>query len=264
MLTIAFDSIDLDLIAASGQCFRWQRLSDGRYAIPVFGAVFEARQTASDAVTFESEWDESRALAAMRRYFDADCDYARILRDVPPEDEALFEAANLGLGMRILRQPLWETLVSFILSQNNNIPRIRGLIERLCGGALAPFPPAQAVAAMGEESLRALGMGYRAPYVRKAAQRFTSEEESRLSAMDYPHAREALTAYAGVGGKVADCVCLYALGHKRAFPVDVWVKRALEAHYPGGFPLADSPYAGVYQQVLFERERMKGAKSRGA
>lgn len=260
MTLLTLDSVDLDRIAGSGQCFRWQRVADGRYAIPLHGAVFTVRQAGERAVLIESDWEDKRAEAAMRAYFDAACDYAAILDAVPRTDGALLSAARFGRGMRILRQPLWETLVSFILSQNNNIPRIRGLVERLCGGALAPFPGPEAVARLGEGGLRALGAGYRAPYVAGAAERFARGEGSALETMDYPAAREALKAYKGVGGKVADCVCLYALGHKRAFPVDVWMRRALEAYYPGGFPLAGSPYAGVYQQLLFYREREESAR----
>lgn len=264
MVSLTLDALDLDRIADSGQCFRWARLSDGHYAIPLHGTVFTARQTGRDAMRVEGEWDDARVLEAMREYFDADCDYAAIYAGIDPADRALTDAAAYGRGIRILRQPLWEALASFVISQNNNIPRIRGIIERLCGGADAPFPGPQAVAAMGVEALRAAGAGYRAGYLISAAERFTPREESELAALDFARARERLMTYTGIGGKVADCICLFGLGHKRAFPRDVWVKRVLERRYPQGFALEDSDFAGVYQQVLFAHERALAADARKA
>ena len=264
MITLRLDSVDLDRIADSGQCFRWQRLSDGRYAVPLHGTVFELRQIAHDAVEADGAWEEERLLSAMRAYLDAECDYASLALAADPTDAYLCAALSYGRGLRILRQPLWETLVSFIISQNNNIPRIRGIVERLCGGARAPFPAPQAVAAMGEEGIRAIGCGYRAAYLARAAERFTPQEERALSALSGPQARERLMDYAGVGGKVADCICLFGLGHKEAFPRDVWVKRILAQHYPQGFYLEDSPFAGVYQQLMFAYERESAGKSAAA
>ena len=259
MVSLTLDTLDLDRIADSGQCFRWARLSDGHYAIPLHDTVFTVRQTSRDAMSVECEWDDDRALEAMRAYFDADCDYAAIYAGIDPADRYLTDAAAYGRGIRILRQPLWETVVSFVISQNNNIPRIRGIIERICGGADAPFPQPRAVAAMGEEGLRAAGAGYRAGYLLAAAQRFTPQEERKLQSLDFARARERLMTYTGIGGKVADCICLFSLGHKRAFPRDVWVRRILAQRYPQGFALEDSDFAGVYQQVLFAHERALAA-----
>ena len=264
MITIAMDSVDLEQIEASGQCFRWQRLSDARYAIPLHGTVFTVRQLARDAVEVDGDWPEERLAATMRAYFDADFDYSALAQAVDPADAYLCAALSYGRGLRILRQPLWETLVSFIISQNNNIPRIRGIVQRLCGGELAPFPAPRAVAAMGEDRLREIGSGYRAPYLLRAAQRFDAREEEEMLAMDGAAARERLMQYAGVGGKVADCIRLFALGHRAAFPRDVWVKRILAEHYPQGFALENDPNAGVYQQFMFAYERATaGEKRRG-
>ena len=255
MISLTFDALDLERIADSGQCFRWSRLADGHYAIPLHGTVFTVRQTAQNAMTVECDWDDNRTADAMRAYFDADCDYAAIYARINPADRFLTDAAAYGRGIRILRQPAWEAVASFIISQNNNIPRIRGIISRLCGGELSPFPTPQAVAAMGEEGLRAAGAGYRAAYLLSAAERFTAQEEARLCALGFSAARDRLMTYKGVGGKVADCICLFGLGHKRAFPRDVWVRRVLAQRYPQGFAPEESEHAGVYQQVLFAYER---------
>ena len=264
MVCLTLDALDLDRIADSGQCFRWIHLSDGHYAIPLHGTVFTVRQTAPNAMAVECDWDEARALEAMRAYFDAECDYASIYAGIDLADRFLIDAAAYGRGIRILRQPLWEATASMIISQNNNIPRIKGIIERICGGESAPFPQPRAFVAMGENALRAAGAGYRAGYLFAAAQRFTDQEERELQALDYPQARERLMTYTGIGGKVADCICLFGLGHKRAFPRDVWVKRVLSQRYPQGFALEDSPHAGVYQQVLFAHERALSERERQA
>lgn len=250
MTALEFDAVDLDLIAESGQCFRWQRIGDGRYAIPLGGGVYEARQLSPTAVIFSGPGDEEAVAGAMRAYFDWGADYAS-LTALADGDDYLRAALAHARGLRILRQPLWETLCSFIVSQNNNIPRIRGILERLCGGALSPFPGPEAVRALGEAGLRALGTGYRAPYLLAAAERFSEAEARALCGLGYAQARSRLCGYTGVGGKVADCVCLFALGHKSAFPRDVWMKRVLAEQYPEGFPLLDHPQSGVLQQAMF-------------
>lgn len=256
MTTLKFDHIDLDLIAASGQCFRWIPLGAGKYAIPVYGTVFAAEQIGPHAVRFEAEWPDACVCEAMEHYFDVQSDYGAILRDIDPADGYLRAAAESEQGIRILRQPLWETIASFIVSQNNNIPRIRTILARLCGGAQAPFPDAADVARLTAQEIRAMGLGYRAEYLLRTAGRFAQEDgEAALRGMAYAPAREWLMACAGIGPKVADCICLYGLGLKEAFPMDVWVKRVLERHYPDGFGQRTSPYAGVYQQYMFAYER---------
>lgn len=254
MFSISLDQINLAQIAGSGQCFRWRALGDGRWAVPVYGAVFELEQISPREVRVSAQ-GAPRAEALMREYLDAEADYGAIFAEIDPGDAYLCAAARAGRGIRILRQPLWETAASFIISQNNNIPRIRAIIARLCGGELAPFPPAESVAQMDEAQLRAIGCGYRAGYLLHAARRFAGGDEARLPAMDRDGARAHLVSYRGIGEKVADCICLYGLGHKDAFPEDVWVRRILASHYPQGFAQRTSRFAGVYQQVMFEYER---------
>jgi N-glycosylase/DNA lyase len=144
-------------------------------------------------------------------------------------------------GLRLLRQPFYSTLCGFILSSNNNIPRITGLMQKL--GSLASadgFPTPQEVLAAGEDGLRRMGMGYRARYIYGSA-RLMAEgfDWQALRNTDYETAKKALMAFPGVGGKVADCVLLFALGQGQAFPVDVWMERALK----GWYGLSGSPEA---------------------
>lgn len=256
MFSIMVDEINLSQIAGSGQCFRWKALGEGRWAVPVYGAVFELEQVSRREVRVSCE-ETPRAEALMRNYLDAGTDYGAIFMEIDPADIYLCAAAQAGRGIRILRQPLWETTASFIISQNNNIPRIRSIIEKLCGGETKPFPEAAAVALMDETQLRTIGCGYRAGYLLHAARRFAEGDEDRLRTMSREEARAHLASYKGIGEKVADCICLYGLGHKDAFPVDVWVKRILASHYPQGFAQRTSRFAGVYQQVMFEYERSR-------
>lgn len=256
-MLITFDAINLDQIAYSGQCFRWRKEGDGGYAIPCFGEVLHIRQTAENIV--EADCSEEDWHSRWAAYFDADCpDYAQALAAVPESDQYLMQAAQAGRGIRILRQPLWETMASFIISQNNNIPRITKTLERLCevcGGAEA-FPSPECVGQMTEEQLRQLGMGYRARYIQQAARRFTADRaDLLLPSMDEAQAQAYLTSYLGVGMKVADCIRLFALGQHRTFPVDTWIKRILKEHYSQGLPEAYAPYGGIYQQYMFFYER---------
>lgn len=170
-----------------------------------------------------------------------------------PRDAYLQAAVAYGWGMRILRQDLWEVIVSFIVSQNNNIPRIRKNLRDLCAMQGGAFPTPVALAAAQPETLRALGLGYRAEYLCAAGAHFAQADAlDALRAMSYPEAHTALRAVKGVGPKVADCICLFGLHHVDAFPVDTHVKQILSAHYPKGFPFRRyAGCAGILQQYMF-------------
>lgn len=257
-MQIHAEHMNLDQIAQSGQCFRWQPLPSGGYLIPAFGKTLRIRQAAEnlfEADCAPAEWD-----ALWHSYFDLDTDYGAIIAGIDPEDAFLTAAAAYGGGIRILRQPLWETIACFIVSQNNNIPRIRGIVGRLCAGQPG-FPSPERVAALGEAALRAMGLGYRAPYLHAAAQRFLRENDGQfLPAAGYSDARARLLQYSGIGEKVADCICLFALHHLEAFPMDKWMKRIVQNRYAGHFPLERYPgVQGVMQQYLFYYERSLAA-----
>ena len=257
------EAIDLDKIAASGQCFRWRKTGDGAYAIPAFGRVLHIARDSLGRLEADCARDEWEKL--WRPYFDADTDYAAIRGEIARDDAYLLAAAEAGRGIVILRQEPFETLISFIVSQNNNIPRIRRILAALCadedkkaeGDIIPCFPTPAGIAALGEEGLLRMGMGYRAEYVLEAARRY--ERAPFWADRDEPTADvlRRLTEYKGVGPKVAACVALFGLGRKDAFPVDVWVRRILDARYRGRFPM--ERYArnlGVYQQYMFYYERL--------
>ena len=146
-------------------------------------------------------------------------------------------------GMRILNQDLWETVASFILSQNNNVPRIRGIIRRLserfgekltfAGYVDYSFPSPEALAATTEAELLACGVGYRANYLRAAAAAVVTGELALTAVKELPYleAKRELMRRKGIGEKVADCICLFSLGHLAALPIDVWIKRIFETLY---------------------------------
>lgn len=207
--------------------------------------------------------------AFVLRYFDIQTDYDAVLQTFCG-DPVLMRAAKLSHGIRILRQEPWEALCSFIISQNNNIPRIGKIIRTLSetygekvytsenGQPFYTFPTAQALKKAGTDALYALKTGFRAGYLYDAA-RTVSENPfflTETAGLTTPEAAEKLKQIKGVGNKVAACTLLFGFARHDAFPVDVWVKRALEEYYPDGLtPPLSGPYAGIAQQILFYRRR---------
>lgn len=253
---------DPALIFDCGQCFRFTPDERGVWSGVAFGRELSVERRGdevsirTDEETFESVW---------RRYFDLERDYAAA-RERISRDDFTREAAAFGAGIRILGQDFWEALCSFIISQCNNITRIRGIVERLCelfgdelpGGRHA-FPSAERIASLEPDDLAPLRSGYRAPYIIAAARdvaegRITAEE---LLPMTTEQAIKRLCELEGVGRKVASCVLLFGAGKRDAFPVDVWMKRALAEHYPPDFdPVsAFGEDAGLAQQYIFHYTR---------
>lgn len=244
-----------------GQCFRFTQISDGVYRGAAFGKALTLENTPKGVLLDCSPEDYD---ALWRGYFGLELDYAAI-RERINVTTFMSEAIEFGRGIRILRQDFWEALCSFIVSQCNNIPRIRGIIGRLCeryGEPIAhgvnAFPSAQTVAELSVEELRALGAGYRAEYIQNAARAVANGVISgdSLSEMPFDEAKAALLGIHGVGGKVANCVLLYGLYKLDAFPVDVWMKRALDNYFPKGFDhRVFGEYAGIAQQYIFHYTR---------
>lgn len=249
-------SFDPDQTLDCGQSFRWEKTGDIWQ-----GVAFDRRLTlwreGEDLVLsctpeeFESIW---------RGYFDLDTDYDAIRRELSAMNPVLQKACDYAGGIRILRQEPWEALCSFIISQNNNIPRIKGIIQRLCQtlGELAPhgefrFPTPQRLANSSLEELAPLRAGFRAKYLLSAA-RLVTEGKVDLEAipqMELEKARETLMLIHGVGPKVAECALLYGFHRLEAFPLDVWMKRVMERWFPKNKPEDFGPWAGVAQQYLF-------------
>ena len=185
--------------------------------------------------------------------------------------EYLHACVDYGMGIRILRQDSWETLCSFIISQCNNITRIKGIVERLCelfgdeckanGVSFYTFPTAERLAALEPSDLAGIRSGYRAEYIIAAARAVTNGDINldALKTCDYREAIKTLRQIRGVGEKVANCVVLFGLYHMEAFPIDVWMKRALKEHFPADFdPTSLGAYAGLAQQYIFYYARSGG------
>lgn len=254
------DDFDLPRIFECGQCFRWNADENGVYTGVAFGRAAKIRREGDKVIIsgsvqdFEDIW---------REYFDLDRNYAEIRRGLCIDDY-MRSASEFGAGIRLLKQDKWEALCSFIISQCNNIPRIKKIVETLCrtfgdeiafdGGTYYSFPPPEKVAALSPEDLAPLRCGYRAPYIVGAAQAVVDGtiDLDAIAAGTPEDASKALKTLNGVGDKVANCVVLFGLQMFNAFPIDVWMKKALAKHYGKGFdPAVFGEYAGLAQQYMF-------------
>lgn len=268
---ICGDDFDAVKIFECGQCFRWNSDENGVYTGVALGKAARVRQTgdriyiSGTAEDFEKIWYD---------YFDFGRDYGAIRKSLQIDDY-MKRASEYGAGIRILNQDRWEGICSFIISQCNNIPRIKKIVETFCrcfggeteldGEKFYTFPSAEKTAALTETDLAPLRCGYRAPYIIGAAKAISSGELSldELAKGNVDDALKALKKLSGVGDKVANCIVLFSLQMLSAFPVDVWMKKAIAEHYGKGFdPKIFGSYAGIAQQYMFyyQREESKNKK----
>lgn len=210
-------------------------------------------------------------------YLALDVDYNtidRFLVDALPEAEdrlVMERAVSFGRGIRILRQDPFEAVISFIISQNNNIPRIKKIIAALCESLgektdlphTYAFPTADAICQSGLTGLAPIRAGFRGKYILDAAEKIASGEVDLNEigrCADFDTALAMLQKINGIGPKVGSCALLFGFGRTEAFPVDVWMKKSLERHFPKGLDIAAfGKYAGIAQQYLFYYERYGGA-----
>lgn len=272
MLTIEMDNFDLGQICRSGQCFRMDQIGENRYRVIAGDRYLELTQERGIVNFFCPEED---FIFFWIQYFDLDCDYCgEYIDKINPRDKYLTAASEMGNGIRILQQDLWEMIISFLISQQNNITRIKRCIENISqefgekkvsstGVEYYTFPTAQALASATEEQLRECNLGYRAKYVLDTARKvyFGDISLDGLYDMKYKAARKELLKLYGVGEKVADCICLFGLHQLDAFPVDTHIRQALDAHYKRGFPNRRyKGFRGVMQQYIFYYELMNSSK----
>ena len=274
-MIIQSNQFDIQQIADSGQCFRMNPIGHGRYALVAYGNYLELTQLDSKTVELSCDADEFDCL--WKAYFDLEYDYGALVdRLEQGKDPFLREAARFGHGLRILHQEPFETLVSFLLSQNKNIPAIKATVEQLCqlygeakvwtdpkSGRVVSyyaFPKPSSLAMADPQDLRRTGMGYRDAYILKTAQAVVSGELdlNALQSGGPEESKERLKGLYGVGDKVANCVCLFGLHQLNVCPVDVWIDRVLREVYSGAFDW--TPYqdvAGIVQQYMFYYIRRK-------
>ncbi|MDR2817315.1 MAG: DNA-3-methyladenine glycosylase 2 family protein [Oscillospiraceae bacterium] len=258
------DNFSLKNTLECGQCFRWNEDSDGSFC-GVVGKKY-ARLTQCGKELFVEEFGGRSSACFWQKYLALDEDY-RIIESKLMKIPILKAAYEFSPGIRILRQDVWETLISFIISQNNNIKRIKGIINRLsklagteiCDGVYA-FPKPDQLVKFDIEDLRSVGSGFRARYISSAA-RLVAEgvvDLPGIGLMSDEAARCVLTKISGVGPKVSACVLLYGLGRKAWAPVDVWMKRGLLKYLPDGWPAEVKGVEGVAQQYLYNYLRVGG------
>ena len=258
------DHFDPQEIAGSGQCFRWKDAGTDTVKVIAFGKCLEIVKSGD---SFEFDCTEGDWKNVWAPYFDLSTDYCGIETLIRKSGDAhLLESFESGRGIRILRQDLWEVIISFLISQNNNISRIKGSIEALCREAGIKIGDSGEYAFPGPSDLNPeifervnMGLGYRVPYLKEMYE-FAGEHPEwleSLKTMNYTEARAELLKRKGIGPKVADCICLFGLHHIDAFPIDTHVKQLLARYYPKGF---NHEYfkgvAGVIQQYLFYYELM--------
>ena len=264
-MKITIEHLNVLQIADSGQCFRMNRLEEGWFGLIAFGRFLRLRQPEPGVIELSCNEEEYENI--WRDYFDIDYDYGNVVQGlIKSGDEFLQKAAEYGPGIRILRQEPFEMLISFIISQNKNIPSIKTCIERICerygdgktepvtGMTYYAFPSPEQLAAAGKEELRSLKLGYRDEYILSAARAVNEGaiDLEKLKWCTHEEAVKALKTIHGVGEKVANCVSLYGLHHIEAFPVDVWIKKILTEVYRGAFREDRySGYAGIVQQYMF-------------
>jgi N-glycosylase/DNA lyase len=253
--------LDIELCIFCGQAFRWKKNDDGSFHGIVDGKITDIEQSDGKIIfrntskeDFENVWKD---------YFDFDADYENYCK-ILSADENINKACKEYYGIRILHQKPWEALCSFIISQNNNIPRIIGIIDRLCenfgekiGENDYSFPSYESLKNLTVDDLAPLRAGFRHKYIVDAVQKLCNGEIDLEKIKDMPieEARRELMKIKGVGAKVAECTLLYGFGKKEAFPVDVWVKKIMAEMYPQGLPECSRNIEGIAQQYLFHWRR---------
>ncbi len=237
------DSFELKDIFDCGQCFRWNEQQDGSYT-GVFGEnVLNVSKVGNDVV-FKGICKEN-IKETVENYFDLNRDYQKIKNQLMQIDENMKKSVEYGQGIRILNQDLWETIISFIISANNNIPRIKGIIERLSkkygkeiewnNTKYYTFPTAKALKDVTVQEYRELGLGFRDIRLYETTHMILDKKVDLESMNNNPNTmevREQLLSLSGVGPKVADCILLFSdLKRFEVFPIDVWVRRVMNDLY---------------------------------
>ena len=253
--------LNVELCLFCGQAFRWKKNEDGSFHGVVDGKITDIVQKENEIIFLNTSQEDF--LSLWKDYFDLESDYESTVKRFD-EDKNISAAVKEYYGIRILHQRPWEALCSFIISQNNNIPRITGIIDRLCesfgervGERDYSFPSYERMKNVTAEDMAPLRAGFRSKYIADAVSKLCSGEISleKIKEMPISEARTELMKIKGVGAKVAECTLLYGFGRKEAFPIDVWVKKIMAEMYPEGLPECTKDVEGIAQQYLFHWRR---------
>ncbi len=249
--------LDLPHTLDFGQAFRWTQNEKGIWSGVAFNKYLKLEKLANNSIVlYNTTEDDFNNI--WYNYFDLDRDYESIILQLS-KNETLKKACEYSHGIRVLNQEPFETLCSFIISQNNNIKRIKGIIERLCENfgekkkGFYTFPTAEKLASLTLDDLAVLRSGFRAKYLLDAAKKVVNFEIDlyNLKNLSLDQARAELMKISGVGPKVADCCLLFSHHHATAFPKDVWIKRAMSVLFQDELPECAQEYAGIAQQYIF-------------
>ena len=264
--------VKLKHIFENGQCFRWKRAENGNFLGVVNERVLELSETENEIIIENITMDDFEE--NFIEYFDFNTDYLAIIKSIENLDEYIHEATRFGFGLRMLKQDPFETLISFIISANNNIPRIKNTIEKISnkygrfimdykGKSYYSFPTPRELSKASKEELRELGLGYRDGYIIDTTSKVIEEgiDFQELKKTSTVEAKRKLVEFKGVGNKVSECVLLFSLEKYDAFPIDTWVKKILEYFYKDEVKEYDSQESfirnyfaangGYAQQYLF-------------
>lgn len=236
------DSFKLEDIFECGQCFRWDKQEDGSYIGVIKNGVLKVSKQGK-SVAFEGVL-EGDINSIVYDYFDLETNYNDFKDRLSKIDDNMKRSIEFGNGIRILNQDLWEMVISFIISANNNIPRIKGIINRISekvgqkvtwnGKDYFLFPSPEELSKLSVADLRALGTGFRDKRIYNTTQMIINKEfnlDSLIKIKSTEEIRNEFLKLDGVGEKVADCILLFALHRFDTFPVDVWVRRVMNVLY---------------------------------
>lgn len=271
------DHFDLRQTFLCGQCFRWEEDENGVFYGVVANRAAKAYYHSPNTIYLESS-DPNPTF--WKDYLNLSCDYNAVEADLAT-DAQLRPCIEAGRGIRILRQDLWETLISFIISANNNIPRIKKIIDKLCllygnqidfdGKIFYGFPSAETLSKLQLEDLAEIKAGFRDKYILDAAKKVTSGEVrlDQIPKLSNKAAKAELMKIKGVGTKVSDCILLFSLGRHDVFPLDVWTKRILNDVYGADEKSLENfitkkfgKNAGIAQQYLYYYYAIEGNQTK--
>ncbi len=242
LIVTGLKDFNLKHIFECGQCFRFNEIEKNTYLGIAKGNALCISQDSDSITLYETTEEDFKNI--WYEYFDLGRDYGEIKKRLSV-DPIMKNAISYGDGIRILNQDLWETVISFIISASNNIPRIKGIIERFCtsfgreinymGKTYYSFPDIGTIAKLSKEDLSVIRAGYRDKYIIDAAQKFQSGQinNSYIRSLTTPEAKKMLLTINGVGEKVCNCILLFGLQRVDSFPIDVWIKRIVEKLYFG-------------------------------
>lgn len=267
------EDFNLSQTLECGQCFRFYKQDEDDYVVVAYEKLLHVKQENTTLIFFDCDKDTVEKIWIP--YFDLERDYHSIKKFLLRKDKKLEDAINEKYGVRILNQEFHEMLISFIISQNKQIPHIKQLIKRISeqygtylgeinGEKYYSFPNVDILGTITEEKFREMKTGFRAPYLRDAVEKLNNREltSDMFQNLDEISARKKLMEVKGVGEKVANCVMLFSLGFRDAFPIDVWIKRIMETLYFDGKDASKEEiaeyasklygeYGGYAQQYLF-------------